>query len=359
MNGRIISGAYGDPEITRLEAEINRLTRSGASNAAGAWLKSGGNSAALSQLQAMLESRKRIAQKRAALDDTGLDRSTAMDVVNARREAKDLAARMKAGGYTRAQIADAVRSMLVNPSGTMTGKKERQARRAKRKARREERKKAGKGIFRKIGKAIAKGAAFVYKGVAKLNPALAIGRTATLDLVRRNAGGIATKMQRGGSDKARKKWEHLGGNWDKLKAAIEKGSGQRMTGFYPITGPEEDDKEEAPKEEKKDFLDKLFAMAKPILKVILGAFGVKFDPQPDGTSKVRIEGGSAADRELKKQLDRAYSTISPEEAAIDKQAQDALNPNTGGGAGYNGGGAAISPLVWAGIAAVAILVLRK
>ena len=331
MHGRIIAGiGYTDPEITRIEAALANAKRT----TPGTFTKS----TYIRQLEQILEQRKRMNQRRDALASTANNPTDALDVLNARAEARDLAERMKAAGYTQAQIQATVTPMLVNPDSTITGRKERREARRKR---REERKKAGKGIFRKIGNAIKKGASFVYKGAAKLNPVLAAARVATLSLVAKNAGGLADSMRKAGADKMRRKWENLGGDFAKLQQAVEKGSGQRITGIFEY--------EELPGSMQPNQvigvapvaaatgISKLWEVAKPIIEQLLRAVGIR----------------------VSKEVEKALDVPDSEETkAVRAQAEDALNPETGDGPGSNGG-TAISPLVLGGLAALLIFATRK
>lgn len=335
MHGRIISGiGYSDPETLRLETELLRVRRTSPTT----FLKSNYQR----DLEKAIETRKRIAAKRDALLQSTRTNQDALDVLNARAEAEDLADRMKAAGYTNAQVQAVVRPMLVDPGMTITGRKER---RAARKKRREERREAGKGIFRKIGTAIKKGASFAFKGLAKVNPVLAGARTAVLSLVAKNALGLADTLRNAGAEKARKKWEAVGGDFAKLQKAVEKGAGQRITGL--------DDYEDLPGSmtpgevigvaplaagAAASGLVKLWALAKPIIEKLLGALGVRLE----GKLKQAVE-----------------APDDPETKAIREQADDAENPETGAGPGSNGGGAAISPLLLAGVAAAVIFATSK
>lgn len=325
MHGRIISGIGSySPEITRLEVELAKQR----SKAPNTFLKSNQQR----QLEQILETKKRMQAKREALAASVNNPGDALDVLAARAEAQDLARRMKGAGYTPQQIQAAVTPMLVNPSSTITGRRERRkARKEARKERRAERKAAGKGIFRKIGAAVKKGAQFVYKGAAKLNPVLAGARVAVLSLVRQNAGGLADTFRQAGAEKMRKRWENLGGDFAKLQQAVEKGAGQRITGLV------EHDDVIGVAPVAAAGVGKLWEVAKPIIEKLLSVLGI-------GVSK-----------ELEQALDIPDS---PETKAIRMQADDALDPTTGGGPGANGGGAAISPLLLAGIAAALIFVTR-
>jgi hypothetical protein len=235
MHGRIISGiGYADAETTRLQAELARMKMQGSGFA---------KSAAQRDVERALIHRERMNAKRAALAQVARTPSDALDVLNAQAEAAEMSERMRRAGYTKQQIAAAVRPMLVNPSETITGRKERQARRAARKEkraekrearkeRREERKEQGKGIFRKIGKAVKEGAKKVARGLARFNPVLAGARTAFLSAIKNNALGLADKLSKVDRAKLRKKYETLGGKWDNLAEALSKGTGQRITGIY-------------------------------------------------------------------------------------------------------------------------------
>lgn len=330
MHGRIIAGiGTYDPEVTRLEAELAKVRRT----SPGTFTKS----TYQRQLEQVLETRKRIAAKREALANTARSTGDALDVLNARAEAADLAARMKAAGYTQAQIQATVTPMLVNPDSTITGRKERREARRKR---REERKKAGKGIFRKIGNAIKKGASFVFKGAAKLNPILAAARVATLSLVAKNAGGLADSMRQAGADKMRRTWENLGGDFAKLQQAVEKGAGQRITGildYSDLPSSMQPDEVIGVAPVAATGISKLWAVAKPIVEQLLRIVGIR----------------------VSKEVEKALDVPDTEETkAIRAQAEDALDPNTGDGPGSNGG-SAISPLVLGGLAALLIFASRK
>jgi hypothetical protein len=166
-----------------------------------------------------------------------------------------------------------------------------------------------------------------------------------LSLVSKNTFGLADAFIKGGADKARKKWEAVGGDFAKLQQAVQQGAGQRITGL--------DDYDELPYSMQPGGvigvapvaagaaaggIAKLWAIAKPIIEKLLGALGV------------RLEG------KLKQAIDAPDDA---ETKAIREQADDAENPETGDGPGSNGGGAAISPLLLAGIAAAVIFATSK
>jgi len=372
MHGRIISGiGYADAETTRLRAELQRLQMQGSG-----WAKSN----AQKDLERELIHRERMGAKRAALRQVSRTPSDALDVLNAQAEAAELAERMKRAGYTRQQIDATTRPMLVNPSETITGRAERRARRAARKEarkeRREERKAAGKGIFRKIGKAVKEGAKKVVKGLARLNPVLAGARTAFLSAIKNNAFGLADKLSKVDRAKLRKKYETLGGKWDNLAEALSQGTGQRITGIY-------DELDELPYPTTPEavigaipllataatsllggggaaagagaaaagakagggFL-KILELAKPLIEPILKLFGI----------------------ELKGKEKEEYDAVTetPEAKQIRELADDAMDPNTGGGEGYVGGKSDGSgglggnlPLIIGGAALLLIFATKK
>jgi len=342
MHGRIISGVAKtfDPELYRLKAEAERL---GANPA---------DIASAEQLREVITTRERINTRREMLDNAPTD------VGNARREALELAGRMKEQGYTIQQIAAAVRPMLVNPGSTITGRKERQARRAARKA-------AGKGIFRKIGNALKDAGSFVWKGVAKLNPVLAGARVATLSLVSKNAGGIADQMRSKGSAEMRRKWENIGGDFAKLQKAVKKGTGQSITGLCGVDednepNPNESAAENAAADGKgKEPLDKLWELAKPVIETLLGAVGINVQGKGKDTT-VKVTKGGALDRQAKAEILRAFSKVEGKVTeAVRGQVRDALDPNTGAGPGYNSGDEKISPLVWGGLGIALLAILAR
>lgn len=356
MHGRIISGiASLDPEVTRLQAQYERIQQTGK-----------GDAQTLKQLRQAITTRERIALKRSELRQTGKRGTDAIDVVNARKDALDLAARMKAQGYTDAQIRATVTPLLVNPSSTITGKKERKAARQKKRA---ERKAAGKGVFRKIGTALKKAGSFVWKGLAKVNPVLAGARVAVLSLVAKNAGGIADKMHKEGADKMRKKWQNVGGDFAKLQKAVKKGTGRAITGFISGGDGPDDSPELMQDMVAEDLaadggdttaLDKLWELAKPILESFLPGLGVKVTKGADGKTKVEVKGGTELESRLKKELQRALGRKdSANTQAVRDQVQDAMDPNTGDGPGTNSGDKSISPMVWAGLAALLIFATKR
>lgn len=340
MLGKVISGP-GDADYSRLQNEQSRLLASG-------------NLKAAQDVQRIIEAKQRMDAKRDLLSSSP---SVALDTLNSWHEARELAKQMLAQGYTLQQVKAAVRPLLVNPGQTMTGRKER---RRRRKERRAKRRAEGKGIFRKIGKALKKGVQFVFHGAAKLNPVLVGARAAVLSLVKRNAGGLATRFQKIGVERARKKWEHLGGSFKHLQSAVRKGAGAPITGFADDGGyiGADDADEQASEKQGGDGLDKLWQIAKPILEKLLGVFGIAISGKGKQTRVTVTEGGKL-DKAAKAALENAMRQVDTEATdAIRKQVGDAENPNTGGGAGYNGG-VAISPVVLVGVAALVIFASKK
>jgi hypothetical protein len=94
----------------------------------------------------------------------------------------------------------------------------RQERREERKERRQERRAEGRAWWQKLGRA-----------AKKVSPPLVAARAAVLALVSNNVGGLASKMANAQPQRAKAKWVKMGGEWDKLADAIEKGSGKRPT----------------------------------------------------------------------------------------------------------------------------------
>jgi hypothetical protein len=332
MHGTIISGISTNPEILRLQLEVDRLKQ-----------RSPGfmKSAALRDAEKLLTYRQKMEARKAAIfaeaEEIGGD---ALDVLSSRIEAQDMAERMKASGYTDAQIRATVRPMMVNPSATINGRKER---RAARKQRREERRAAGKGIFRKIGKALKEGAGKVFKGLAKLNPVLVAGRAAFLGVVKKNTFGLADKLAKGDQARLEKKWRAIGGEVPTLKSAISSGAGQKITGL--------EDWYNLPSNQSPEMVigalpavaaggfGKILELAKPIIKVILGALGIKLDGKQEA------------------ELDAVPET---EEAKMMKeQAEDAADESTGEGEGTNSGKMPISPILLAGIAGVVLILATR
>lgn len=346
MLGKVISGP-GDADYSRL---VNEKTR----------LEASGNLKAANDVQRIIEAQQRLDAKRDLLSTSP---SVAMDTLNAWHEARELARKMLAQGHTLQEVKAAVRPLLVHPSETIGGRRRRRERRAARKARRAKRRAEGKGIFRKIGKALKKGVQFVFHGAAKLNPVLAGARAAVLSLVKRNAGGLATRFHQMGVEKARKKWEHMGGSFRHLQKAVTKGAGAPITGFaddggYIGADDDADTDEQASEKQGGDGLDKLWQVAKPILEKLLGVFGIAISGKGKETRVTVTEGGKL-DRAAKQVLENAMRQVDTAATkAIREQVQDAENPNTGGGPGYNGG-VAISPLVLAGVAALVIFASKK
>lgn len=338
MHGTIISGLSTNPEILRLQLEVDRLRSKGPGLM---------KSAALRDAEKLLTYRQKMEARKAAIFDQAEEiGADALDVLSSRIEAQDMAERMRAAGYTDAQIRATVRPMVVSPGSTITGRKER---RAARKKRREERRAAGKGIFRKIAKGIKEGAKKAFRGLAKLNPVLVGGRAAFLGVVKKNTFGLADKLAGSDLGKLERKWRSIGGEWDKLKAAINDGAGQKITGlddWYELPGDQAPDQVLgalpllAAGAAKGGGLGKILELAKPIIEMILGAVGIKL-------------GG-------KEQAELDAVPESEESRVMKAQAVDAADESTGEGEGYNSGKATFSPILLVGIAAVvAILASRK
>jgi hypothetical protein len=107
------------------------------------------------------------------------------------------------------------------------GREERQRRREARRKRREERRERGDAWWQKLGAA-----------AKKVAPPLVAARAAMLALVSANFNGLADKMARANPERARDKWEAMGGEWDKMEAAIRKGGGTvQGIGFVPLVLP--------------------------------------------------------------------------------------------------------------------------
>jgi len=337
MHGTIISGLDSNPDILRLQLEVDRLRKKSPGFA---------KSTALRDAEKLLTYRQKMEARKAALfaeaEEIGAD---ALDVLASRIEAQDMAERMRAAGYTDAQIQTTVRPMVVNPSSTITGRKERKAARKKR---REERRAAGKGIFRKIGKAIKEGAKKAFSGLAKLNPVLVGGRAAFLGVVKKNTFGLADKLAGSDQGKLERKWKAIGGEFDKLRSAITSGKGQRITGLDDWYDLPDDRTPEmvlgalpvvAAAAAKGGGLGKILELAKPVIELILGAVGIKLG----GREKAELD---------------AIPT-SPEAKTIQEQAEDAADETTGEGEGYNSGSKPFSPILLAAIAAGVLILARK
>lgn len=197
------------------------------------------------------------------------------------------------------------------------------------------------GFFRKIGEAFKKGASFLWKGAAKINPVLVPARAAFLTMVKNNSGGIAKQMQRKGADKARKKWEALGGDWGHLKKAIEQGAGAPIKGI----GAMDIDPQltalllEVNRAAGVQGIGALPAFAailqaaKPIIEPILKALGIKLgEKEPEGGGAPVADPASA---ELAKQLEQVPP--SPVTEQVQRAVQDPGTPNTGSGGAQTGG----------------------
>ncbi|MCX7901200.1 MAG: hypothetical protein N2483_02700 [Burkholderiaceae bacterium] len=344
MNGEIIAG-YRDPEIARIEAEIRKL---GGEPGRKPMLASGPKAASLLQLQDVLEMRKRMADRRSSIGS--------LDELRARQEALELARAMKAQGYTDAQIVAVVRPMLVSVAETVTGRKRSKS----------ERKAARKQVLKRLGEGFKKAVKGAFKGLAKLNPALVTARAYTLQLVANNAAGLATRMARMGPDRAKQRWQSIGGDWSKLRAAIEQGAAKPMRGFEQSIGVapalisagaellSSAGKAEPKASGKKSMLATLGAIARPVLKIILPLFGIKL--AEDGS--VQVDGNKPEDDATRKALEQ----LGPDtdlSRAVEAQAKDAADPSTGAGEGHNSGSAALPGWAIPAIAIAAVLLLPK
>lgn len=202
------------------------------------------------------------------------------------------------------------------------------------------------GFFRKIGEAFKKGASFLWKGAAKINPILVPARAAFLTMVKNNTGGIAKQMQRKGADKARKKWEALGGDWGHLKKAIEHGAKAPIKGI----GAMDIDPQltalllEVNKAAGVQGIGAIPAFAailqaaKPIIEPILKILGIKLgEKEPEG-------GGAPVPDPAGEQLAKELNNLPPSPVTdqVQRAVQDPGLPNPGGGGGSDGGGGFMS-----------------
>lgn len=188
-------------------------------------------------------------------------------------------------------------------------------------------------FFKKVGDAFKKGASFLWKGAAKINPVLIPARAAFLSMVKNNTGGIATQMQRKGPDKAKKKWEALGGDWGHMKKAIEQGARSPIKGI----GAMDIDPQLAAMllEVNKaagvqgvgaiPAFAAILQAAKPIIEPILKILGIKLGQKDaeDGGAPVPDPAGE----ELLKQLQQVPP--SPVTTQIERAVQDPGTANTG------------------------------
>lgn len=208
------------------------------------------------------------------------------------------------------------------------------------------------GFFRKIGEAFKKGASFLWKGAAKINPVLVPARAAFLTMVKNNSGGIAKQMQRKGADKARKKWEALGGDWGHLKKAIEQGAKAPIKGI----GAMDIDPQltallvEINRAANVQGIGALPAFAailqaaKPIIEPILKILGIKLgEKEPEGGG-APVPDPAGAD--LAKQLEQIPPSPVTEQVQRAVQDPGTPNPSGGGGGGAEGG----SSIPWVPIA---------
>lgn len=215
-----------------------------------------------------------------------------------------------------------------------------------------------KGFFNKIGEAFKKGASFLWKGAAKINPILVPARAAFLVLVKNNTGGVAKQMQAKGIDKAKKMWSNLGGDFAVLQKAVKHGAGSAIKGIGAIDIPPElaamlGEVNRAAGVQGIGVLPfaAVIAAAKPILEKILSLLGIKLGEKPatDGGPPV----ADPASAELAKQLE----SVGP--SPVTEQVQRAIaepgTPNTGGAGAGTGTGAI--PWVPIGIGAAALLLL--
>lgn len=194
------------------------------------------------------------------------------------------------------------------------------------------------GFFKRIGDAFKKGAKTVFRGLAKVNPVLVPARAAFLTMVRNNVGGVAKKLQRAGIDKARRKWENLGGDFAKLQAAVKEGAGAPIKGIGALNIDPElsallSTIQEAAGSPVRGvgavpgFMAVLEA-AKPILQAILSALGLKLGQAAPG------EAVPPEERALVDQLQTVQD--SPVTQRIQEATADPGTPNTGAGGGAGG-----------------------
>jgi len=333
MHGSIISGSYVNPEILRLQKEIQA-----------AKYRSPGSAKSLRtrQLEQELEWRQRAERRKALLS------GDALDAASSRIEAQDMAERLRAAGYNRAQIDAIVRPMIVSPELTITGRAERRARRAARKEARQERRAQRKAEGKTFGQKLKKAARKAVQGLARVNPLLVGARGAFLEAVKGNLLGLASKLSKVDQSKLKDKYEALGGRWKNLQEALSKGAGAPVTGIY-------DDAYMLPDSMMASQvigvaplaagavakgLPAILQAAKPFIEPILKIFGIVLD------------------KKEKDQLDAVGDAPDAEETkkAIAQAEKDADEAGEDSG---SGGGGNMTPLLIGGAALAAILLMRK
>lgn len=155
------------------------------------------------------------------------------------------------------------------------------------------------GFFKDVGKFFKKVGKAVANVVNKVNPILVAGRAAFLSLVRDNSGGIAKKLN-SKRDKVLEVWSTLGGDKGHLKSALDAGAIRGIgalpdpayygdgIGILPILATaassilhDGSGAEPGPdgKASKPGLLAKVFAIAKPLLGMILKLVGINLDPK--------------------------------------------------------------------------------
>lgn len=155
------------------------------------------------------------------------------------------------------------------------------------------------GFFKDVGKFFKKVGKAVANVVNKVNPILVAGRAAFLSLVRDNSGGMATKLN-SKRDKVLEVWTTLGGDKAILKKALDHGAVNGIgalpdpayygdgIGILPILATAassllQDGSGAAPgpdgQASKPGLLAKVFAIAKPLLGMILKMVGINLDPK--------------------------------------------------------------------------------
>lgn len=217
--------------------------------------------------------------------------------------------------------------------------------------------KHGKGFFAKIGDAFKKGASFLWKGAAKINPVLVPARAAFLAMVRNNSGGVARQMQRKGIDKAKRQWENLGGDFAVLQKAVKHGAGSAIKGIGAIeVAPElaamlaEVNRAAGVQGIGVLPFAAIIAAAKPILDKILKLLGIKLgEKEPEGGGPPVPDPAGA---ELARQIEQVGP--SPVTEQVQRAVADPGTPNTGGA-----GGDGKIPWVPIGIGAAVLLLLTN
>lgn len=155
------------------------------------------------------------------------------------------------------------------------------------------------GFFKDVGKFFKKVGKGIANVVNKVNPILVAGRAAFLSLVRDNSGGIAKKLN-SKRDKVLEVWVTLGGDKGHLKSALDAGGIRGIgalpdpayygegIGILPLLATAastvlQDGSGAAPgpdgQASKPGLLAKVFAIAKPLLSMILKLVGINLDPK--------------------------------------------------------------------------------